>query len=194
MIAVGVVLAVCFGCWGSGVGWWSGGGSGGLGGLGGGVGLGVDGVAALFGEVEGGEDGGEDDAGEDVAEEGGYGVGEVLVGGDGLGHGLDAGEGADEDVGGLGGDEVGEEFALGAGFFEEFLGGGAHAEEGAAAVEAVGALVEGEADGGADHGVGLEAVGVEHGGVDEFLDFAGPVGDGGSEVLSGEDALGELFF
>jgi hypothetical protein len=68
------------------------------------------------------------------------------------------------------------------------------AEEGAAAVEAVGALVEGEADGGADHGVGLEAVGVEHGGVDEFLDFAGPVGDGGSEVLSGEDALGELFF
>lgn len=113
---------------------------------------------------------------------------------EGLGHGLDAGEGADDDVGGLGGHDVGEEFALGLGFFEEFDADGAPVEEGAAAVESLGLLVEGEADSCADHGVGLEAVGVEEDGVGELLHFAGAVGDGQALVLFVQDAVGEVFF
>lgn len=102
-------------------------------------------------------------------------------------------EGSDEDVGGLVGDDVGEEFALGFGFFQEFGSDLAPAQEGSAAVEALCLLVEGEADACADHGVGLEAVGVGDDDVDEFLDFAGAVGDGEFEVLFVQDAFGEAF-
>lgn len=118
---------------------------------------------------------------------------EVLVVADGLGHGLHAGEGGDDDVGGDGGDDVGEEFALGLGLFQTLLADVAPAEEGAGAVEVLGVLVHGEADAGADHGVGLEAVGVEEDFVGEFLEFAGAGGDEELLVLLVQDALGEVF-
>lgn len=94
----------------------------------------------------------------------------------------------------VGGVDVGEEFALGLGVFEDFLDELAPALEGAGAVEGGGHLVHGEADAGADHGVGLEAVGVEHDDVDEFLCSAGSAGDVEVVVLGVEDAEGEFFF
>ncbi|KDR64075.1 MULTISPECIES: hypothetical protein [Streptomyces] len=68
-------------------------------------------------------------------QQGGHPSEDVLVVAQDLRHGLYAGEGADQDVGCLGDVDVGEEFPLRLGLFEEFPDDGSPVREGSLTVD-----------------------------------------------------------
>ncbi|MFW3464623.1 hypothetical protein ACN24K_31765 [Streptomyces microflavus] len=104
---------------------------------------------------------------------------QIAVVGEGLGDRLDAGEGRDVEVGGLGGVDVRQEFPVLFGLGQEVVGGLLPPEEGAGAVQTLGLLVHGEADTRTGEETGVEAMAEQHPHVHELLELEGLVGGGG---------------
>jgi monooxygenase len=147
---------------------------------------------AALGEVHGRQDGGLHHAGQQVAQEAAGALHEVLVVAQRLGHGLDARERADHHVGGLGRRDVRQQLALRLSPLQQVPADVAPPQEGPAAVQALGPLVQRQPDAGADHGVGAQSVGVQQHGVDELLHLAGAFRHRQLLVLLAQNALGQV--